>query len=54
MKNYAPKSYEDYKKDLTKKYTAKLKLVKSSKEEDKLIEKHQKAKKSLICRFFNL
>ena len=54
MKNNLNKSYEDYKQELNNKYTTKLKLVKSSKEEDKLIEKHQKAKKSLICRFFNL
>lgn len=54
MKNNTQKSFEDYNKDLNKKYTAKLKVVKSSKEEDRLIEKHQKAKRSLICRFFNL
>ena len=55
MKNNTQKSYEDYKQELRAKYTTKLKVVKeSSKEEDALIEKHQKAKKSLICRFFNL
>ena len=54
MKTNTNKSYEDYKNQLNAKYTTKLKVVKSSKEEDRLIEKHQKAKKSLICRFFNL
>lgn len=54
MKNNTQKSYEDYKNQLNNKYTTKLKVVKSSKEEDKLVEKHQRAKRSLICRFFNL
>ena len=55
MKTNTNKSYEDYNRQLNTKYTAKLKVVKSSsKEEDELIKKHQKAKKSLICRFFNL
>ena len=55
MKNNTQKSFEDYQKQLNAKYTTKLKIVKSSsKEEDKLVEKHQRAKRSLICRFFNL
>jgi hypothetical protein len=55
MKNNTQKSFEDYKKQLNEKYTTKLKVVKeSSEEENNLIKKHQQAKRSLICRFFNL
>lgn len=46
---------EDYQSELKKKYSEKIKATRpNSSEEDKVAQSYDKAKKSLIKRFFNL